>query len=131
MSADSIRAVLRLRTLGPSGLNPPQTEIVDRLRTLTEDGPIDDLDVDVWGASMGIARTVDRDPVGTSETVAEFEQWATEQGCTLRPAFDRRSVESENTSERRNERVVTPLITWPCTTESVSGRSIRTWTTVT
>lgn len=111
MNADSIRLVLRLRTLGPSGLNPPQTEVIDRLQRLTEDGPIDDLDVDVWGTSMGLTRTADRDPVGTSETVAEFTRWADVHGCTLRPAFDWRSAESEDADERRSGRVVTPLIT--------------------
>lgn len=111
MNVDSIRLVLRLRTLGPSGLNPPQTEVIDRLRELTEDGPIDDLDVDVWGTAMEVTQTADRDPMGTRETVAEFERWADVHGCTLRPAFDWRSVESEDAGERRSGRVVTPLIT--------------------
>lgn len=52
-TADSVRAVLRLRTLGPSGLNPPQIEVIDRLQTLTEDGPITNLDIDVWGGVDG------------------------------------------------------------------------------
>lgn len=110
VNVDSIRLVLRLRTLGPSGLNPPQTEVIDRLRGLTEDGPLADLDVDVWGIAMGITQTVGRDPMGTRETVAEFERWATEQGCTLRPAFDWRSADSE-ADEGRNGLIVTPLIT--------------------
>lgn len=110
MTDDAVRAVLRLRTLGPSGLNPPQTEVVDRLRTLAEKGPIADLDVDVWGGSMGITQTEDRDPDGTRRTVAEYEQWAIERGCTLRPAFERRSGEPTD-DEARHGRVVTPLIT--------------------
>lgn len=111
MNTDSIHAVLRLRTLGPSGLNPPQTEVIDRLRTLAEDGPIADLDVDVWGPSMGITQTTDRDPEDVRETVAEFRRWATEQGCTLRPAFDWRSAEFEDGREGSDGRIVTPLIT--------------------
>lgn len=111
MTENAIRAVLRLRTLGPSGLNPPQTEVVDRLRTLDEEGPIADLDVDVWDGSMGITQTGDRDPDGTRETVAEYEQWATEQGCTLRPAFERRSGEPADDGKGRHGRIVTPLIT--------------------
>lgn len=104
------RAVLRLRTLGPSGLNPPQTEVIDRLRTLTEDDPTVDLDVDVWTSSMGSRWSDDRNQFDGRETVAEFEQWADEQGCTLRPAFDRRSATLYD-EEEGGERIVTPLIT--------------------
>lgn len=111
MTAGSIRAVLWLRTLGPSGLNPPQTEVLDRLRTLAKDGSIADLDVDVWGAWMGITRTTERGPADARETVAEFRRWAAEQGCTLRPAFDWRPVEPEDGREGPTGRIVTPLIT--------------------
>lgn len=105
-----VRAVLRLRTLGPFELNPPQTEVIDRLRTLTEDDPRVDLDVDVWQPSMGSAWSDDRDPFDGRETVAEFEQWADEQECTLRPAFDRRS-DALDDEEGRGGRIITPLIT--------------------
>lgn len=111
MTEDAVRVVLRLRTLGPSGLNPPQTEVVDRLRTLVDEGPIVELDADVWGGSMGVAQTEDRDPDDTRETVVEYEQWATERGCTLRPAFEWRSTGSTDGEEGRHGRVVTPLIT--------------------
>lgn len=108
MTEDSIRAVLRLRTLGPTGLNPPQTEVLDHLQTLNEDGPIDELDVDVWGGTMGITQTEDRDPVDIHETVAEYQQWADAHGYALRPAFDWRSAESGG--EEKGQ-IVTPLIT--------------------
>jgi hypothetical protein len=107
-SADTVRAVLRSRTLGPSGLNPPQTEVINRLQTLTEDGPIADLDIDIWGVAMGVTQTDDRDPVRTREMVAEFTQWADAQGYTLRPAFEWRSTDSTDTPESQ---IVTPLIT--------------------
>ena len=42
MTDDPVRVVLRLRSLGPAGLHPPQTEIINRLQRLTEDGLIDD-----------------------------------------------------------------------------------------
>lgn len=119
MTDDSLRAVVRLRTLGPSGLNPPQTRVVDRLRTLAEeDDSIDELDVDVWGASMGITRTDERE--GIHERVREFERWADERDRTLRPAFERRIPESSGQTndegdgtegKRRDGRIVTPLIT--------------------
>ena len=108
--ADSVRVVLRFRTLGPSGLNPPQTEVLDRLQTLSEneDGPVTELDVDIWGASMGITQTADRDPADTRETVAEFRQWADAYGYTLEPAFAWHSSDSKDTG---NGQIVTPLIT--------------------
>jgi hypothetical protein len=51
---ESVRAVLRLRTQASSGTNDVQTEIIDRLETLSENGTITDLDIGVWGTSMGI-----------------------------------------------------------------------------
>lgn len=110
MSADAVRAVVRVRTLAPSGLNPVQIEVIDRLQTLTEDGPIVELDVDVWGATMGTTQD-GRDPAGTHETVAEFEQWAIEQGYTLQPAFDWRVDESADDGASQRREIVTPLIT--------------------
>ncbi|MFC7224785.1 HTH domain-containing protein [Halalkalicoccus sp. GCM10025322] len=119
MTTDIVRAVLRLRTLGPSGLNPPQVAVIDRLQTLSEDedGPITHLDVDMWGASMGITQTEDYDPEETRETVAEFKQWADEHDCTLRPAFEYHSAKSEAEGENQNGRLVTPLITLAVYTE--------------
>ena len=71
MATEIVRAVVRLRTLGPSGLNPPQIEVIDRLQTLSEDeeSPLTDLDVDVWGPSIGITQTADQDPIGMRDTV--------------------------------------------------------------
>lgn len=106
-----VRAVLRLRTLSPLGLNTPQTEVIDRLRTLTEDDPRVDLDVDVWSSSTGSRWADDPDPFDGRETVAEFEQWADEAGCTLRPAFDRRPSAPRRDEEEGAERIFTPLIT--------------------
>ena len=108
--AEPVRAVLRLRTLGPSGLNPPQIEVIDRLQTLTEgeDGPITELDIDIWGTSMGITQTAGRDPADTRETVAEFKRWADAYGYTLQPAFDWHSGDSAETGDGQ---IITPLIT--------------------
>lgn len=110
MNADAVRAVVRVRTMGPSGLNPPQTEVIGRLQMLADEDSIADLDIDVWGASMGITHD-GWDPASTRERVAEFEQWATEQGYTLRPAFDWRSGDSEADGESQRREIVTPLVT--------------------
>ena len=112
-NTEPVRAVLRLRTLGPSGLNPPQVEVVDRLQTLSEseNSPITELDVDVWGTSMGITQTADRDREDIRELVTEFTQWADTHGYTLQPAFEWRSADSETDGERQHGQIVTPLIT--------------------
>jgi hypothetical protein len=113
-AADSdLRAVLRLRILGPSGLNPPQTKVIDRLQTLSEDkaGPLADLGVGLWGPSMGLTQTPDRDPVSTQETMAEFTKWADAHGYTLRPAFEWRSADSADAGKKQHGQIVTPLIT--------------------
>lgn len=110
MSTDSVRAVLRLRTLGPSGLNPPQTKVINRLQTLTEDpnGPLDDLDIGMWGPSMGLTQIEHLDPISTRDTVAEFIHWADAHGYTLQPAFEWHSADSAKTG---NSQIVTPLLT--------------------
>ena len=87
MTDDPLRAVVRLRTIGPSGLNPPQTEFVERLQTFSEAGLIDELNADVWDGSMGITQPDNRDPEETYERIARFNQWADDHGYTLRPAF--------------------------------------------
>lgn len=112
-NADPVKAVVRLRTIGPSGLNPPQIEVIDRLRTLAEDEdrPITALDVDVWGTGMGITQTADRDPGDTRETVTEFRQWADTHGYALQPAFEWRSADGEIEEESQHGQIVTPLIT--------------------
>lgn len=110
MTRNSIQAVVWLRTLGPSGLNPPQINVIDRLQTLSEDenGPLADLDIDIWRTSIGPTQTADRDPVGMRDTVAEFIHWADAHGYTLRPAFEWRSADSTDAQEQQ---IVTPLIT--------------------
>ncbi|WP_390193812.1 HTH domain-containing protein [Halalkalicoccus salilacus] len=110
LTADSVRVALRFRTLGPSGLNPPQIKVLDRLQTLSEDedGPVTELDVDIWGASIGITQTAERDPADTREMVAEFRQWADAYGYRLQPAFAWHSSDSKDTG---NGQIVTPLIT--------------------
>ncbi len=106
-----VRAVLRLRTQAPHGLNETQADVIDRLQVLSENGTITELDVDVWGSTMGINQPAGLDPTGVQETVSEFEQWADEHDCTLQPAFERRNTESMADEEgRRRETLVLPIL---------------------
>lgn len=109
--SEPVRAVLRLRSQAPSGVNGTQTEIIDRLDTLFETGRIAAFDIDVWGTSMGINVPEGRDPGDVRETVAEFEQWAADHDCTLRPAFDRRSTGLiGDDEESQGESLVLPVL---------------------
>nr|WP_066384709.1 HTH domain-containing protein [Halalkalicoccus paucihalophilus] len=68
--------------------------------------------------------------------MAEFEQWATQQGYTLRPAFDWRSTDSAGDGKSQRREIVTPLITLAVYTEGeddlqavyphVDGEDVRT-----
>lgn len=98
----TLRVVLWLRSLAPHGTNETQTAVIDRLRRIEADDRIADLDVGVWGRSMGLSQPIGRDPSGVREAVAEFERWAAEHDRTLRPAFGRRDV--------GEGRVVLPLL---------------------
>lgn len=110
MMDDSIRVVLRVRTLGSAGLNPPQIQVIDRLQMLAEDGSIDEFDVDSWGRSMGITQTDNPNPAAKRELVVEFKRWADQHGCTLRPAFSWRSAD-EASEQKPSAEIITPLIT--------------------
>jgi hypothetical protein len=80
------------------------------------DGPIAELNIDIWGASMGLTQD-DRDPDDIHETVAEFKQWADDQGYMLRPAFEWRSAVPKDGPEGQHGRIITPLVTLAVYTE--------------
>lgn len=124
MSENRIRAVVRVRTLGPSGLNPPQIEVIDHLETLAEDGVIAEPDVDVWGMSMGTTQD-DRESAETRNRVAEFEQWATEQEYSLQPAFSWRTADSEGDGASQRREIVTPLITLAIYTDTDTEETLQ------
>ncbi|MDL5360641.1 HTH domain-containing protein [Halalkalicoccus sp. NIPERK01] len=109
-SHESLEAVLRLRTLAPYGIDRTQKEIIDRLRDLVKDGPLTDLDVDAWGAS--VRATGGNDVAAVRETVDEFARWAGRNDCSLTPAFEWRATDSflDEESERGSVVVVLPLL---------------------
>ena len=61
---------------------------------------------------MGVSQNK-RDPAELHDRVVEFEQWATEQGCTLQPAFQWRPAgfEDDDDDPRKYRTILTPLIT--------------------
>lgn len=111
MTTDPVRVVLRLRTLVPAGIGSVQSDVIDRLQRLEDEGLITTLDIDIWGLSMGVNGPHNRDPIGTRRTVAEFERWAENHDCTLRPGFGRPDARStaDGESEQRGD-VVLPLL---------------------
>lgn len=113
MTLESLRTVLRLRTLVPTGINPVQRDVIDQLQQLQNKGVITELDIDIWGSSMGMTFSGNRDPTGTRQLISEFERWADEHDCTLRPAFAQSGAKSSNSGdeiERQTEYAVLPLL---------------------
>lgn len=111
MTADSPHAVLRLRTLVPSGISPVQSEVINQLQKLEAKGIVAELDIDVWGLSMGINVPRDNNPTGTQQLLSEFERWADEHDCTLRPAFSRSNAKSTaDDATEHDEYTILPLL---------------------
>lgn len=75
-----------------------------RIEDLREDGVVADASVTTWPSRIDLA-TGDDDLVAAYE---RFEEWAEDNGLTLRPAFDRKEFASEFTGERRRV-LVTPV----------------------
>ncbi len=72
--------------------------VVETLRTCHESGRIADLNVDCWPKDVSLANELLEDPAVA--IVDEFERWAAENGVSLEPAFDVRSVHSSITGEK-------------------------------
>lgn len=111
MTSDSPRVVLRLRTLVPSGISPVQSEVIDQLQKLKAEGIVAELDIDVWGSSMGINVPRNNDPTGTQQLLSEFERWEDEHDCTLRPAFGWSNAKSTaDSATEYDEYTILPLL---------------------
>lgn len=85
--------------------------VVDRIRTLQEDGLVTDYDVRQWPPKQ--RTTVDAGTSGRTRTeiISEFERWADQHDCSLEPAFRRRPVPSSVLgTEDDRETVRVPLI---------------------
>ncbi|GCF14960.1 hypothetical protein Harman_28950 [Haloarcula mannanilytica] len=67
----------------------PRTTAIDRFTELAATGVIDDFDVQTWPEEVPVSQESDHGDV--LETVERYEQWANEQGLSLRPPFETRT----------------------------------------
>lgn len=88
-----------------------QQAIQDRLRTLQNDGRIDELSVKAWGKQIPVQEGGSADP-GTrswAQLYDEFKSWADRSDCSLEPAFSRHNIESF-VADDRQEVIRLPII---------------------
>jgi hypothetical protein len=67
----------------------PRTTAIDRFTELAGAGVIDDFDVQTWPEEVPVSQESGHGDV--LETVEWYEQWANEQGLSLRPPFETRT----------------------------------------
>lgn len=73
------------------GANDQQNDVVRRLRTLEDEGRIDDYDVSVWN---GRVRLTDEDQPPVVDTYRRIESWANTEAVDIDPFFTVRERES-------------------------------------
>lgn len=91
--SDGLRLVLRVRP----PVAGPVTTVIDRLGRLRAEGTVEGFDIQCWPDEVSLSGDTHPEVVATFE---RYEAWADEQGVSLRPAFDVRSV-SPLVGERR------------------------------
>jgi hypothetical protein len=95
------RLELYIRSLIPSGTCRHQEYVVGRLQQLEEAGYVEDSSVTVWGSRTCLSSPVSRTEMGQTinACLADFTEWARENGKTLRPCFETTEVSSELADE--------------------------------
>lgn len=72
-----------------------------RVRELAATARVDDATVTVWGTEVGLSTTAFRTPEGKAilDRLGEFRAWATDQGGSMLPFFETRTVRAPVTGE--------------------------------
>jgi hypothetical protein len=68
----------------------PRTEVIDRLSSLEADGTIADFSVETWPDEVAISEHTEHARV--VEQYKEFELWAEDNGVTVSPPFEHRTI---------------------------------------
>lgn len=106
------RAHLHLRSLSPpTGLHGAQTGLIESLRELADDGPLEDLAVSTWGNRLCRCETcLGTDPgAQTDERLADYREWAARASGTVELPFESTTIRSEFTGET-HEAIVPPQV---------------------
>lgn len=93
MTTEPFTVDLFVRSLSPVGARGRPPETIERLRSLTEAGTVDDYSVTVWGREIGLsseAASEERERL-VLDRVTALRSWAAEQGVTL-DASERQEV---------------------------------------
>lgn len=88
-AAESLRIDCYVRSTVPAPLTETINTVIDRLARLSENGSIADYHTSCWPPETVNTKAPTRD-----ELVAEFEHWADQHGCSLKPAFHRQQISS-------------------------------------
>jgi len=99
---DDTRAELYVRSLLPDGHTQQQAAVIDRLQGLSEADILPDVTVQVIGRQIPSTPAEARTELGlfALNRVSVFQEWAKRNDCSLDPAFQVRSVDSEITGEQ-------------------------------
>ena len=99
---DGIRAELYVRSLLPDGHTQQQAAVIDQLQGLSDADVLSDITVQVIGRQIPATPAEARTELGlfALNRVSVFQEWAKRNDCSLDPAFQVRSVDSEITGEQ-------------------------------
>lgn len=99
---DDRRAELYVRSLLPDGHTQQQAAVIDRLQGLSDADILSDITVQVIGRQIPSTPAEARTELGlfALNRVSVFQEWAKRNDCSLEPAFQVRSVDSEITGEQ-------------------------------
>lgn len=99
--APETRLELYVRSLLPRGCQGRQETTLRRLEELEASGAVDDVGVVVWGRGLDVSTDAPRTDAGEEihRRVDAFQEWASDQGLSLRTCFSSRQVSSDITGE--------------------------------
>ncbi|EMA12759.1 MULTISPECIES: HTH domain-containing protein [Haloarcula] len=99
---DDTRAELYVRSLLPDGHTQQQAAVIDRIKRLSDTDVLSDFSVQVIGRQIPSTPAEARTELGlfALNRVSVFQEWAKRNKCSLEPAFQVRSVDSEMSGEQ-------------------------------
>lgn len=100
-SAPETRLELYVRSLLPRGSRGRQETTLRRLKELEASGAVDEVGVVVWGRGLDVSPDALRTDAGERirQRVGAFQEWAHDQGFSLRTCFSSRQIRSDITGE--------------------------------